>query len=154
LKTQEVKNLYKEFKGTAMSKRWVSIEEGMFLRDAASNSGASFAYESGTCNGVSALWILSGLTSPALIHTFDPQDKRKLWGHRPEICFHNERFDEGLPKVTRPDGPVLFFVDGDHDEEEVVGDLNTVRTILRPKDTVVMHDILLSKNPKVNTSYL
>ncbi len=100
--------------------------------------------ETGTHKGLSTLWMAQALhdNGKGVIHTTDPRE----WGARgnfrkfPElenrICLHVERGDQ-MQIDERID---FIFLDGLHEKEEVLSELETLNPQMNPECVIVFHD--------------
>jgi predicted O-methyltransferase YrrM len=133
------------------SREWVNDEEGKVLQFLADRYRVKNAFESGTCNGYSALCLASGMGEGGKVYTFDPDPLPKLWTQEDledleeKIVYQEKPFADGLEEVARPIvdarvGPNLFFLDGEHTQTGLEEDFKAIRPLLRKGDLIVFHD--------------
>jgi len=128
------------------SGRWVTNEEGTKLYEIALAGKFAYGIECGTANGVSACFMA---TAGLIVHTFDIVDRAKIWEKelvhlKPNIVSYTEPFEnevQGIVESLNRDGPILFFIDGDHSTSGIYRDWNAVKPLLIRGDNIVFHDI-------------
>lgn len=128
------------------SRAWATLEEAQILCDHIKNYGVQLAVEIGTCNGFTAACLA---TTGVKVQTFDLEDKEKIYDKgtfpypelRDNIQFEAVPSPECFSRIILPEGPVLFFIDGDHTYEACNRDFNDVLQIARPIDLVFIHDV-------------
>lgn len=125
--------------------RWVNQPESELLREWVRAANPDVVLESGTANGYSTIWMASGLSDKAVVHTFDPIDRAKVWPLLPEaatnIHFHQSEFRNVRKYVPLVEGKILAFIDGDHGILSVLEDWEALLPYLKPNDVVLFHDI-------------
>ena len=145
--------LSKEVGAEFNTARWIGIEDAEELDRLILAHGLVNAIESGTANGYSASIIASCLPVQGRVITFDPVDRPKIYDN-PTFClkelaetkieFICKKFGDGVNSVVpmiREQGPILFFIDGDHNTSGVRGDWEAIVPSLEYGDIVVFHDV-------------
>lgn len=147
----------------------ISPEAGWLLHWLARNVQARTIIEVGTCLGASTLWLAGALAAGGdhgIIHSVDDfraprdprlanhpefEDRQRKVASRVERAGLAEfvRLHKGNSKVVIPrlhdelrrgGGVQLAFIDGDHSDEGVLGDLEVIEPALSVGGYVVLHD--------------
>ncbi len=119
---------------------WMDEDEAEILYDIACQEKVEHIFESGTCNGFSAMW-LSLVGCP--VTTFDPIDKPKVWdlvGGKPDNVTYIQS-DFAALDCKDLKGKKLFFIDGDHGFEYADEDAFTALLNSSSGDVIVFHDL-------------
>lgn len=127
--------------------RWVTPEEGMCLHVLIQAHGIRSYLECGTANGYSALWAMAAMGDDGRVNTWDIVDRPKIWHHvdafaaggAKVVCNHGPF--PGFIAGRLPDGPSLWFIDGNHSYQSVLHDWRAVRLLAEDGDVVVFHDL-------------
>lgn len=139
--------------------RWATNDELMALYFLVQEHWVSTVIESGTANGFTATGMALAMRDIKRyedfeVHTWDPYDRDKVWNWEPfteltkdkHIIYHQDSFSADLHNKIewirrgRCYGDTLFFIDGDHSEEEFKKDWGVVKPLMAEGDIAVFHD--------------
>ena len=139
----KIKELWSKPMKRIRKARWVTIEEADLLLKLAKEANPDCIFESGTCNGISALF-LSMVGCP--VYTFDPVPRCKMWDIFPLPCtnitYIEDRFSsvvERYPKLK--DKKKVFFIDGDHSSGGLKEDCDAIKEFAQEGDLIIFHDL-------------
>lgn len=116
----------------------ISANEGKILADLVSVLKPKSLVEIGTGYGVSTGWIAKAMPPQARLVTFDPNPKVGSL-NLPNVWFVRGRLADFMSAITIPLD--FAFLDGDHQIEKIVEDIELLEPYLRTNAVVVVHDI-------------
>lgn len=140
-------NMASDKKSEKRSKRrprsWATLDEANILCQHILNHKIALVVEIGTSNGFTAACMA---TTGVPVLTFDLVDTVKIYKDEPSLCnlidFRAIPSPECFDYINLPKEPVLFFVDGAHENEARVIDFKRCQSIARSGDIIAMHDVL------------